>query len=123
MNEVKTEAKTLVENIIDGIQEKKGTGIVVADMTGVEGAICRYFVICQGNSPMQVEAITDSVEETARVKMGEKPVKVVGLPNAVWVAMDYTDVIVHIFVPQTREYYNLEALWEDARLTRVADLD
>ena len=123
MNEVKTEVKTLVKNIIDGIQEKKGTGIVVTDMTGIEGAICRYFVICQGNSPMQVEAITDSVEETARVKMGEKPVKVVGLPNAVWVAMDYTDVIVHIFVPQTREYYNLEALWEDARLTRVADLD
>ncbi len=123
MNEATTQVKTLVENIIDGIQEKKGSGIVIADMTGVEGAICRYFVICQGNSPMQVEAITDSVEETARKKSGEKPVKVVGLPNAVWVAMDYTDVIVHIFVPQTREYYNLEALWEDANLTHVADLD
>ena len=123
MNEATTQVKTLVENIIDGIQEKKGSGIVIADMTGVDGAICRYFVICQGNSPMQVEAITDSVEETARKKSGEKPVKVVGLPNAVWVAMDYTDVIVHIFVPQTREYYNLEALWEDANLTHVADLD
>ena len=117
------EIKTLVENITEGIQEKKGYGIVVADMTGVEGAICRYFVICQGNSPMQVEAIADSVEEFARKKSHKKPVKVVGLPLAHWVAMDYTDVIVHVFLPETRSYYNLEALWEDARLTSIPDLD
>ncbi len=115
--------KKLVRNITKGIQEKKGYGIVVADMTGVDGAICRYFVICQGNSPMQVEAITDSVTEFVRMKSGEKPVKVVGLTNAQWVAMDYTDVMVHIFLPETRQYYNLEALWEDAHLTRVPDLD
>ncbi len=115
--------KELVNNITEGIQEKKGKGIVIADMTGVEGAICRYFVICEGNSPTQVEAIADAVEETARVKSGEKPVKVVGLTHALWVAMDYTDVIVHIFVPEMREYYNLEALWEDAPLTHIPDLE
>ena len=60
------ETKKLVRNITKGIQEKKGSGIVVADMTGVEGAICRYFVICQGNSPMQVEAITESVTDFVR---------------------------------------------------------
>ena len=116
-------AKKLVENITLGIQEKKGHDIVVADMGGVEGAICRYFVICQGNSPMQVEAISDSISDTVREKMGEKPVKVVGLTHAQWVAMDYTDVIVHVFLPETREYYNLEGLWEDAQLTRLPDLD
>lgn len=115
--------KQLVENITEGIQEKKGKGIVVADMTAVEGAICRYFVICEGNSPTQVEAITDSVEEHVREKSGEKPVKVVGLTHAVWVAMDYTDVIVHVFVPEMREYYKLEALWEDAPLTRIPDVE
>lgn len=115
--------KKLVENITEGIQEKKGKGIVIADMTGVEGAICRYFVICEGNSPTQVEAIADAVEETARVKSGEKPVKVVGLIRALWVAMDYTDVIVHIFVPEMRQFYNLEALWEDAPLTQIPDLE
>ena len=118
-----SKTKELVENIVKGIQEKKGYGIVVADMRGIEGAICQYFIICQGNSPMQVEAISDSVEEFARERSGEKPVKVVGLPNALWVAMDYTDVIVHIMVPDMREYYNLEALWEDAILTRIPDLD
>ena len=116
-------AKQLVENITAGIQEKKGHDIVVADMRSVEGAICRYFVICQGNSPMQVEAISDSISDTVREKMGEKPVKVVGLTLAHWVAMDYTDVIVHVFLPETRAYYNLEALWEDANLTRIPDLD
>ena len=70
-----------------------------------------------------MEAIADAVEETARVKSGEKPVKVVGLTRALWVAMDYTDVIVHIFVPEMREFYNLEALWEDAPLTRIPDLE
>ena len=117
------ETKKLVRNITKGIQEKKGNGIVIADLTKVEGAICRYFVICQGNSPTQVEAITESIGEFVRLKSGDKPTKVVGLTNAQWVAMDYSDVMVHIFLPETREYYNLEGLWEDAKLTRVPDLD
>ena len=119
MNDIKKQVK----DITTGIQEKKGSGIVIADMTGVDGAICRYFVICQGNSPLQVEAITESVTDYVRENSGEKPVKVVGLPLAHWVAMDYTDVIVHVFLPETRSYYNLEALWEDARLTSIPDLD
>ena len=114
---------SLVETITKGIQEKKGQRIVVADLSSIEGAICRYFVICQGNSPTQVEAITESIGDFVRQKSGDKPTKVIGLTNAQWVAMDYTDVMVHIFLPETREYYNLEGLWEDANLTRVPDLD
>ena len=97
----------LVETIIKGIQEKKGQGIVIADLSGIDGTICHYFIICQGNSPSQVEAITDSVGEFARKELGEKPVHVVGLENAQWVAMDYTDVLVHIFLPDVRDYYDL----------------
>ena len=106
--------KELVETITKGIQEKKGHSIVVADLSGIEGAISNYFVICTGNSPTQVDAITDSVEEFAREKAGEKPVHVVGRENAQWIAMDYTDVLVHIFLPDVREYYNLENLWEES---------
>ena len=108
------QVKKLVETITKGIQEKKGSNITIADLSGI---------VCQGNSPSQVEAITDSVEETARVDAGEKPVHVVGLTHAHWVAMDYTDVMVHIFLPEAREYYNLENLWEDAKLTRLPDVD
>ena len=113
----------LVKSIILGIQEKKGSNIVVADLQKIEGSICKFFVVCQGNSPQQVEAIATSVGDYLRENEGEKPVNVVGLTNAQWVAMDYVDVMVHIFLPDVREYYDLENLWQDAELTRVPDLD
>ena len=113
----------LVETITKGIQEKKGQRIVVADLSSIEGAICRYFVICQGNSPSQVEAITESIGDFARKEMGEKPSTVAGLENAQWVAMDYGDVLVHVFLPDVRQYYDLEHLWDDAELTQIPDVD
>ena len=115
--------KQLVETIKEGIQEKKGSKIVIADLTHIDGTIAKYFVICQGNSPSQVEAIADSVCETARIEAGEKPVHTVGLPQAYWVAMDYVEVIVHIFIPEARDFYNLENLWEDAKVTNIPNLD
>lgn len=113
----------LIQTIIEGIQEKKGSDIVVADLSGIEGTICKSFVVCQGNSPTQVEAIADSVTETVREKAHEKPSRVVGLRNAQWVAMDYGDVLVHIFLPEVRNYYDLEHLWADAPLKRIPNLD
>ena len=113
----------LVEAITNGIQDKKGSKITIVDLSIIEGSICHYFVICQGNSPSQVDAITESVEEHARLEAGEKPVHVTGTDNAQWVAMDYTDVMVHIFLPEVREYYDLENLWEDAKITEIPDLD
>ena len=109
----------LVETIKKGIQEKKGKRIVVADLQGIDGAIARYFVICQGSSPAQVEAITESIGEMARTELNEKPTRVAGLENAQWVAMDYGDALVHIFLPEVRAYYDLEHLWEDAEITEV----
>ncbi|MCH5307523.1 MAG: ribosome silencing factor [Prevotella sp.] len=113
----------LVETIIQAIQEKKGQRIVVCDLQGLEGAIANYFIICQGSSPAQVEAITESVGDMAREQLGEKPAQVAGLENAQWVAMDYGDVMVHIFLPDVRQYYDLEHLWDDAAVTEVPDLD
>lgn len=117
------ETKQLVDIITEGIQEKKGSGIVIADLREIEGSIANYFVICQGGSPAQVEAIAESVSDFARKKAGEKPVNVVGLGNDQWVAIDYVDVLVHIFQPETRAFYDLENLWEDAPLTKIADID
>ena len=97
--------------------------MVIADLTTIGSSICRYFIICEGNSPSQVEAITESVGDMVREQMGEKPTHVVGLENAQWVAMDYTDVMVHIFLPDVRQYYDLEHLWDDAELTQIPDLD
>ena len=115
--------KELVKTITEAIQEKKGSNIVIADLKKIEGTICQYFIICTGNSPTQVEAIAESVGDMVRERLKEKPAHVVGLENAMWVAMDYTDVLVHIFLPDVREYYDLEHLWEYATLTNIPDLD
>lgn len=117
------ETNTLVEKIKEGIQEKKGKNIVIADLSGIEDTICNYFVICQGNSPSQVAAIVDSVREYVRQTTNDKPTAIDGLRNAEWVAMDYNDVLVHVFLPEARHFYNLENLWADAKLTEVPDLD
>lgn len=118
-----TETKKLVQSIIEGIQEKKGHRIRVADLTNIDDTICKYLVVCEGNSPSQVQAIEDSVWDMVFKNEGEKPRAVDGLRNSLWVAMDYTDVIVHIFVPDAREFYDIDHLWEDADMEDVPDLD
>ena len=113
----------LVQSIVEGIQEKKGRDIAVADMTQIDSAPCDYFVLCTCGSPQQVDAVTDSVEEFTAKQVGEHPSAIAGRQNAVWVAMDYGNVMVHVFVPETRDYYDLEHLWDDARLEYVPNID
>ena len=79
------DTKVLIEKIKEGIQEKKGKKIVVADLTSIEDTICKYFVICQGNSPSQVSAIVDSIKEFTRKGADSKPYAIDGLRNAEWV--------------------------------------
>ncbi|MBQ9533172.1 MAG: ribosome silencing factor [Prevotella sp.] len=117
-----TTNKQLVDTIIKGIQEKKGQRISVIDLRNIDGAIAQYFVICQGGSPTQVEAIAESVGDTMRKDLGEKPTNVVGLGLSQWVAMDFVDVLVHIFLPETREFYDIENLWQDATITEIEDV-
>lgn len=116
-------AKEVIEQIIEGVQEKKGKEIVVVDMLELGNSICDYFVICQGNSPAQVSAITDSIADMVREKCSKKPYAIDGLRNAQWVAMDYGDILVHVFLPDVRKFYDIEHLWADAKLTVVPDLD
>lgn len=113
----------LLDAIIKGIQEKKGRKIVVADLTQIVTAPCGHFVICTCGSPQQVDAVADSVEEFARKEAGEKPAAIAGRKNALWIAMDYGTVMVHIFVPEARDHYDLEHLWEDAGIRRLPDLE
>lgn len=117
------DTQQLVNSIVDGIHEKKGREVVIVNLQNIETAPCEYFVLCSGGSPQQVQAIEDSVEEFARKQAEEKPARVAGLQNAEWVAMDYGSVMVHIFLPQARSFYDLEHLWDDASLTSVADVD
>jgi len=114
--------KELLDKIVEGIQEKKGEKIVIVDMAQLENFVCRYFIICQGRSNTHVSAVADSVKDYVREKLKVKPFATDGNENAQWIAMDYGDVMVHVFQPEPRDFYRLENLWEDAIITKIPDL-
>ncbi|WP_370242244.1 ribosome silencing factor [Alloprevotella sp. OH1205_COT-284] len=115
--------KDLIDIIIDGIQEKKGRDIVVADLSNIHTAPTQAFVICTAGSPSQADSIVDSIENAARTRLGESPSAIAGRDNKLWIAMDFGNVMVHIFLPDMREYYDIEHLWDDAAITAIPDLD
>ncbi len=104
----------LIREIVLAIEDKKGKDIVSLDLSGFDGAICSHFVVCHADSTTQVAGIAAGVEERVLEKLGEKPWRIEGAQNALWIAMDYTDVMVHIFQRDLRSFYKLEELWADA---------
>lgn len=118
-----TNTKNLDQLIIEGIQEKKGHDITIVDLSEIESAAAMKFIICQGNSSMQVSSVADSVREYLLENAGIKPYNYDGYANAQWIVIDYGDILVHVFQPEVRQRYNLEDLWSDAVITRVPDLD
>ncbi len=108
----------LLETVIEAIKDKKGQNIVSLDMSGMDGAICSHFVICNADSTTQVAAIGAGVEQEVEKKLKTKVWRVDGAANALWIAMDYFDVVVHIFQTEMRAFYKLDELWADAPLTR-----
>ena len=117
------ETKVLIEKITEGIQEKKGKNIVVADLSRIESASAQYFIICEGSSTMQVTAIADSVREYVRDNTGIKPFAYDGYQNSQWIVLDYGNIYVHVFLPEHREYYKLEQLWNDAKLSVIPNAE
>jgi ribosome-associated protein len=117
------QTKELVNVIIKGLQEKKGKNIVIVDLTKIPGAICQYMVIGEGNTPTQVSALSDSVWDFARKETLEKPLSIDGYQQAHWIGMDYVTVLVHIFMPEQRQFYNLEHLWADSTVDSIPDVD
>lgn len=116
------ETTILVNTIIDALQEKKGKKIVSMDLSRLDGSICKYFIVAQGNTPTQVSALSDSVWDLVADRLREKPLGAIGMQEAQWIAMDYGTVILHLFIPRLREYYNLESLWADADITEIPDV-
>ena len=108
----------LIETIVSAIEDKKGKNIVSLDLRGFDGAICSYFVVCNADSTTQVAAIADGIEEKVLETLGEKVWRVEGQQNAVWIARDYVDVVVHIFQTELRSFYRLEELWADAPMVK-----
>lgn len=103
----------LTKTIVKILDNKKATDIVAAEIKGIS-TLGDYFIIASGTSNNQVKALTDELDERLSKDHGIEPKRIEGYQSAAWVLMDYYDVIVHIFHPETREFYSLERLWADA---------
>ncbi len=109
----------LIQQIIDAIQDVKGEDIMIFDLSKIENSVAETFIICSGNSNTQVAAIAGSVEKKVRNELQERPWHVEGTENALWVLVDYVSVVVHVFQKHIREYYDIEELWGDAKITKI----
>jgi ribosome-associated protein len=106
-------AGELARRVAEYAADRKAAEIVELDLRGVVG-YTDYFVICSGNTERQTKAIHDAIHEGMKKEHGTLPRRVEGLREARWILMDYLDVIVHVFTPETRAYYRLEQLWGEA---------
>ncbi len=119
MKEIST--KKLVETIIEGIRNRKGQRIVTIGLKKIKEAPVEYMVIAEGNSATQVSAIADEVDDYVRTMTHVHPLTMAGQENAEWIAMDYGTVFVHIMQREPREYYDIEHLWADGKVTELPD--
>lgn len=115
------DAEVLVSTIIEGIQDAKGQGVVKLDMREIPHAVADFFVVCHGSSNTQVDAISRNTEHNVYDKLKEKAWQKEGTNNAEWILLDYGNVVVHIFYKESREFYGLEELWADAKVTHFEE--
>ena len=112
----------LISVIIKGIDDVKGDDIQLIDLRQIENTVCDYFIICSGNSNTQVNAITGSIQKLVSKELKDKPWHIEGQNNSEWILMDYVNVVVHVFQKQIREFYDIESLWGDAKITEINPL-
>jgi len=106
---------TLITNIIEGIDNLKGEKINIIDLRKINNSVCKYFIICSGNSNTHVKSISNSIQKHVWKETNENPWHVEGEERCDWILIDYVDIAVHIFKKETRIFYDLESLWGDAK--------
>jgi len=116
-----TSSDQLLTLIIKGIEDVKGIDVNILDLREIENTVCDYFVICTGGSNTQVNALSSAIQKVVSKEIHEKPWHVEGEENGEWVLMDYVNIVVHVFQKHIREYYDIESLWGDAKITQIAN--
>lgn len=113
---VKKEIKT----IADAMLEKKAERVMALNLHSIGTAIADHFLVCDAMSATQVRAIADNVEDRMYEHFKMSPLRKQGMENGFWVILDYGDIIVHVFQTEQRNFYRLEALWADAKVTEFS---
>lgn len=106
------ELKEELDIVVKSLEDKKAEDIKILDISKIS-VMADYFVIATGNNKNQVQAMSDEVEEKLH-KEGITPRQIEGYRNANWILMDYSDIIIHIFDQESRQFYNLERIWKDS---------
>jgi len=116
-----TDTTNLKNTVVEAIKEKKGKEIIVLGLTELQQSVADFFVICHGDSNIQVDAIANNIERQARTELKEHVLHKEGSENSQWVLLDYGDVVVHVFQEPFRKFYNLEDLWADANTELIKE--
>ena len=116
-------AEQILAQVVAGMQEKKAKNIVSLNLRSLNQAVTQYFVICHATSKTQIGAIYNSIEEFVMKNCDTKPFHCEGVQNSEWILIDYDDVVVHVFLDNTRNFYQLESLWADAKVVTYSDED
>lgn len=119
----KVDAETLLDVIIDSIQDIKGKNITKIDLRAIDDSPTDFFVICDGESSTQIRAIATNIQKRVKTELKTSPSRKEGETDARWQLLDYFDIVVHIFYPETRAYYDLEDLWSDGAFTTYENID
>lgn len=114
-----TKNSKIIKTIIQAIQQKKGENIISLDLRKIPEAVADFFIICEANNAPQIRAISDFVEQEVKKKSDEAPYRHEGLKHLHWVLIDYINVVVHIMLPETRKFYKLEDMWNDAKAEKL----
>lgn len=114
-----SQTKTLLDSIIEGMQERKAKNITVLNLKNIENRVSDYFVICDADSNIHVGSIAEAVEETVEKLSGERAYHSEGHQNGEWILIDYINIVVHVFQREFRHHYNLEGLWGDAEILTI----
>lgn len=110
----KNNSEELKKVIINAISDKKAEEIIELDLRNLKDSVADYFIICHANNTTQVNAIAEAVYQDVKDELGLLSKSQEGKANAQWIILDYFDIVVHVFLQETREYYQLEELWSDA---------
>ncbi|MFA8299333.1 MAG: ribosome silencing factor [Hyphomicrobiales bacterium] len=109
----------LLNTIVEGLEDKKGYKITVMDLRDLDNAVTDFFVICHGTSSTQTSALADSVIDEVKKEQNISVWHKEGNQNAEWILLDYSNIVVHIFLEDIRTFYKLEDLWGDAKFTTI----
>ena len=109
-----TKSSKIIKTIINAIHEKKGENVISLDLRKIPEAVADFFIVCEANNPSLLKDIADEIEHEVKERCGESAYKHEGRQAQQWILIDYVNVVVHIMLPESRKFYQLEEMWSDA---------